>query len=126
MANKIIKNKFKPRNNYNQIIGITLRGNKFKNEIWVRNTEKLNQVGRRCNNAFSKEELRELLDKIWKSIIDGKINDSFLKDNVDKYNRLSDPDISYRKDEICPFIGELFKYANDKKINNKVWYQELG
>jgi len=126
LANKIIKNKFKPRNNYNQIIGITLRGNKFKNEIWVRNTEKLNQVGRRCNNAFSKEELRELLDKIWKSIIDGKINDSFLKDNVDKYNRLSDPDISYRKDEICPFIGELFKYANDKKINNKVWYQELG
>ena len=126
LANKIIKKKFKARNNYNQIIGITLRGNKFKNEIWIRNTEKLNQVGRRCNNAFSKEELRELLDKIWKSIIDGKINDSFLKDNMDKYNRLSDADISYRKDEICPFIGKLFKYANDKKINNKIWYQELG
>ena len=126
MANKIIKEKFKTNNNYNKIVGITLRGNKFKNEIWIRNTEKLNQVGRRCNNAFSKEELRELLHKIWKSIVDAEINDSFLKDNLNKYNKFTDPDTSTRKDEICPFIGELFKYADKKKINNKVWFQELG
>jgi hypothetical protein len=126
MANKIIKKKFIQRENYNQLIGITLRGNKFKNEMWIRNTEKANQVGRRCSNAFSKEDLRELLDTIWKSIIDANINDSFIKDNKEKYDRLSDPDISYRKDEICPFIQKLFKYANDKKINKKIWYQELG
>ena len=123
-ANRIIKKNFKPNNKYSKFIAIKLKGNKFKNEIWIRNTEEVNQVGRRCNNAFLKDELRELLKNIWKSIIDANIDDTFIKDNIIKYNDFIDK--SFKKEQICPFIEKLFKYATKKNINGKIWFQELN
>jgi len=124
LANRIIKKNFKQRNNYNKLVVIKLKGNKFKNEIWIRNTEEVNQVGRRCNNAFNKDELRLILKNIWKSINDANINDTFINDNIDQYQKFINN--SFKKENICPFIEKLFKYANNKKINKKLWYQIIN
>jgi len=123
-ANKIIKKNFKPNKKYNKFIAIKLKGNKFKKEIWIRNTQEVNQVGRRCNNAFNKDELRLILNDIWKSINDANINDTFIEDNKKQYNDFIEK--SFKKENICPFIEKLFKYASDNRVNNKVWFQELN
>ena len=123
-ANKIIKKNFKFNKKYNKFIAIKLTGNKFKNEIWIRNTEEVNQVGRRCNNAFNKDELRLRLNDIWKSINDANIDDTFIKNNKKKYNNFMEK--SFKKENICPFIEKLFKYANNNKINGQIWFQEIN
>jgi hypothetical protein len=135
IANRIIKKKFIERNNYNKLVAIKIKGNKFNNEIWIRNTEEVNQTGRRCNNAFNKEELRIMLKNIWNSIIEANrqneiITDNiisfedFIKNNQEQYKKFFTG--KFKKEKICPFIEKLFKYANDKKINKKLWYQLLN
>ena len=123
-ANKIIKRNFKPSKKYNKLIVIKIKGNKFKNEIWIRNTEENNKTGRRCNNAFNKDELRELLRKIWKSINDNENNNTFIEDNTQKYEDFINK--TFKKENICPFIEKLFKYASTKRINGNIWFQELN
>jgi superfamily II DNA or RNA helicase len=135
LANRIIKKNFKQRNNYNKLVAIKIKGNKFNNEIWIRNTEEVNQTGRRCNNAFDKDELRLMLKNIWKPIIEANRQneyitnsiisfEDFIKNNQEEYNAFLTK--RFKKEKICPFIEKLFKYANDKKINKKLWYQLLN
>ena len=123
-ANKIIKKNFKTNKKYNKLIVIKIKSNKFKNEIWIRNTEENNKTGRRCNNAFNKDELRELLRKTWKSIIDNESNNTFINNNKKQYEDFINK--TFKKEKICPFIEKLFKYANNKKINGNIWFQELS
>ena len=117
-ANNIIRNNYQKVKNEGDIVGIKINRSSYSDRLWIRDSKKDN-VGRDSITAFKKNELKDLIIKLWEKIED----EDFKKKNEKKYINFTTS--SNKKEKLSKLLENIFINLNSNKVENKIWYQVL-